>query len=194
MFQARHPSLKAYRDEVWRLQDSFDSFCISYIPRAKNHLADSLTVSASMFIPPMPPRLVYTVQIKNRPSLPDNVQHWKVFEDYDEVNRFLQVIDEFSEMQIDQENETLEEGPQPKLRNKIDQDNIVQLPSNHIPKGLVPLETLFDQNDVPYKVSQKEDQSAVHRHNIGSPDHPKYINLSTHLFAAQSSEYCTLMK
>ena len=110
-FQARHPRLKAYRDEVCRLKDFFDSFCISYIPRAKNQLVDSLVVSTSMFIPPMPPRLVYEVQIKYRPSLPDNVRHWKVFEDDDEINRFLQVIDEFSEIQIDQENEALEECP-----------------------------------------------------------------------------------
>jgi hypothetical protein len=186
-FQAKHPRLKAYRDEVWRLKDSFDNFCISYIPRAKNQLADSLAVSASMFIPPMPPRLVYEVQMKYRPSLPDNVQHWKVFEDDDEVNRFLQVIDEFSEMQIDQENEALEENPQSQLRNKIGKDSIVQLPSNHIPKGLIPLERLFDQNDVPYKAAQKEDQSAVCKHNIGSPGQPRYINLSTHLSADQSS-------
>ena len=83
-------------------------------------------------------------------------------------------------MQIDQENEALEESPQSQLRNKIGKDSIVQLPSNQILKGLVPLEKLFDQNDVPYKAAQKEDQFAVHRHNIGSPDHPRYINLSTH--------------
>jgi len=97
-------------------------------------------------------------------------------------------------MKIDQENEILEECPQPHLRNKIGEDNIVQLPNNHIPKGLVPLEKLFDQNDVPHKIAQKEDQSIVHRHNIGSPDHTKYINLSTHLSISQSFEYCTLMK
>ena len=101
-FQARHPRLKAYRDEVWRLKDAFDSFCISYIPRVKNQLANSIAMSTSMFIPPMPPRLCYQVQVKYRPSLPDNIQQWKVFEDDDEVKRFLQVIDEFSEMQIDQ--------------------------------------------------------------------------------------------
>lgn len=111
-FQAKHPRLKPYRDEVWRLKDSFDNFCISYIPRVKNKLVNSLVVSASMFIPPMPPKLVYEVQMKYRPSLPDTVQHWKVFEDDDEVNRFLQVIEEFYEMQIDQENESLEENPQ----------------------------------------------------------------------------------
>jgi len=103
-FQAKHPRLKAYRDEVWRLKDSFDNFCISYIPRAKNQLDDSLVVSSSLFITPMPPRLVYEVQMKYRPSLPDNIQHWKVFDDDDEVNRFLQVIGEFSDMKIDQEN------------------------------------------------------------------------------------------
>jgi len=124
-FQAKHPRLKAYKDEVWRLRDCFDDFCISYIHRAKNQLADSLDVSASLFIPPMPPRLVYEVQMKYRPSLPDNVQHWKVFDDDDEVNRFLQVIGEFSEMQIDQENEALEESPQAQLRNKIGKDSIV---------------------------------------------------------------------
>ena len=88
--------------------------------------------------------------------MPDNVQNWKVFEDDDEVKRFLQVIDEFSKMQIDQENATLEESPQPQLRNKIGQDSIVQLPRNHIPKGIVPLEKLFDHNDVPHKIAQKE--------------------------------------
>ena len=193
-FQARQPRLRAYKDEVWRLKDSFNSFCISYIPRAKNQLADSLAVSASMFIPPVLPRLVYEVQVKYIPSLPDNVQHWKFFEDDDELNRFMQVIDEFSEMQVDQENEALEESPQSQLKNRIGQNNIIPLPSNYIPKILVPLEKLFDHNDVPHKAAQKEDQFAIHRHNIGSPDHPKYINLSSHLSADQSSEYCTLMK
>jgi len=128
---------------------------IAYIPRSKNQLADSLVVSASLFIPPMPPKIVYEVQMKYRPSLPDNVQHWKVFDEDAKLNRFLQVIDEFSEMQIDQENETLEENPQSQLRNKIGKERIVQLPSNHIPKGLIPLEKLFYQNDVLYKAAQK---------------------------------------
>ena len=79
-------------------------------------------MSTSMFIPP---RLIYEVQMKYRPSLPDNVQHWKFFEDDDEVNRFLQVIDELSEMKIDQENEALEENPQPQLKNKIGKNSIV---------------------------------------------------------------------
>jgi len=64
-------------------------------------------VYTSMFIPPIPSRLTYEMQVKYRPSLLYNVKYWKVFEDDDEVNRFLQVINEFSDMQIDQENEAM---------------------------------------------------------------------------------------
>jgi len=89
---------------------------------------------------------------------------------------------------------TIEECNQSKLMDKIGQDSIVQLPSKHIPKLLVPLEKLFDHNDVPYKPAKKENESAFQRHNVWSPAHPKYINLSTHLSSTQSSKYCTLMK
>lgn len=73
-FQTKHPRLKAYRDEVWKLKGSFNSFNISYIPRMKNQLADSLAVFASTFIPPFPPKFTYEVQVKYKPSLPNNVK------------------------------------------------------------------------------------------------------------------------
>ena len=71
--------LKAYRDEVWKIRDSFMFFELSYIPRDLNHLVDSLAVSTSLFVPSLPPKLSYDVQVKYRPSLPDNVKFWKVF-------------------------------------------------------------------------------------------------------------------
>ena len=64
-------------------------FELSYIPRAMNHLVDSLAVSTSMFIPPLPPNLSYEIQVKYRPSLPDNVKFLKVFENDDELSKFL---------------------------------------------------------------------------------------------------------
>ena len=148
-FQAKHVRLKAYRDEVWKLRDSFSVFEISYIPKDMNQLANSLVVSANTFIPPMPPKLSYEIQVKYRPSLPDNVKYWKFFEDDDEINRFLQVVDEFSDLHIDQQNLNEEESQEPELKKKLGQHDIVQLPNNYIPRGLVPLERLFDQNDVP---------------------------------------------
>ena len=73
-FQTKNIKLKAYRDEVWKLRDSFMFFQLPYNPRALNHLADSLAISASLFVPPLPPRLIYDVQVKYRTSLPDNVK------------------------------------------------------------------------------------------------------------------------
>ena len=72
-FQANNVRLKAYRDEVWKLRDSFMFFELSYIPRAMNHLANSLVVSASLFVPHLPPKLSYGIQVKDKPSLHDNV-------------------------------------------------------------------------------------------------------------------------
>ena len=95
-FQAKNVRLKAYRDELWKIRDSFMFFELSYIPRAMNHLVDSLVVSASMFIPPFPPKMSYEIQVKYRLSLPDNVKFWKVFENYDEFSKFLIYLDDLN--------------------------------------------------------------------------------------------------
>jgi hypothetical protein len=41
--------------------------------------------------------------VKYRTSIPDNVKHWKVFEDDLEIKRFLETIDEFFSLHIDQD-------------------------------------------------------------------------------------------
>jgi ribonuclease HI len=79
-YQAKHPKLRAYRNEVWDLVDSFIlDFNISFVPREENTVADSLVVSGSKFKVPLPPKLKYEVEVKYRPSIPNNVKHWKVF-------------------------------------------------------------------------------------------------------------------
>jgi hypothetical protein len=96
IYQAKHPRLKAYRNEVWDLIDNFFlAFNISFVPREANTLVDSLVVSASNFKIPLPPKPKYDVEVKYRPAIPDNVKHWKVFEDDQELKRFLETIDEF---------------------------------------------------------------------------------------------------
>ena len=97
-FQAKHVRLKAYRDEVLEAIKSFAYFKITFVPRAMNELADSLAVSSCAFIPPLPHKISYKIQVKYRPSLPDNVKFWKVFEDDVELTRFLAVIDEFADL------------------------------------------------------------------------------------------------
>jgi ribonuclease HI len=114
-YQAKHPQLRNYRNEVWDLIDNFFSaFNISFIPREDNDVADSLAVSASQFKVPQLPMAKYDVEIKYRPSVPDNVKHWKVFEDDLEIKKFLQSVDEFSTLHIDQDPDT-EDSPHPEV-------------------------------------------------------------------------------
>jgi ribonuclease HI len=193
-FQAKHMRPKYYRDEVLNLIVAFTEFKISYIPRAMNQLVDSLVVSASTFIPPLPPKMNYEIKVKYRPSLPDNVKFWKVFEDDVELSRFLGVMDEYSDLQIDQENEHDEEAQKPKFRNKIGSHEIVQLSTNRIPKGLVPLEKLFDHNDASIKLEKKEEDSDVFQFNVANEENPKYVNLASHLTNKHKYEYGDLLK
>jgi hypothetical protein len=75
-YQAKHPRLKSYRNEVWQLIDSFFStFNIYFVPREKNTVADSLATSASNFKVPLQPKFRYDVEVKYRPSIPNNVKH-----------------------------------------------------------------------------------------------------------------------
>ena len=90
-----------------------------------NHLVDSLAVSASLFVPPLLPKLSYGIQVKYRPSLPDNVKFWKVFENDDELSKLLQVVDELFDMHINQENINMEESKNLKLKYKVGDQNIV---------------------------------------------------------------------
>jgi hypothetical protein len=194
-YRANHPWLKSYRNEVWDLIDNFLlAFNISFIPRGENTSADSLVVSASLLKVPLPPMVKYDVEIKYRPSIPDNVKHWKVFK-YDlEIEKFLHSIDEFSPLHIDQDFD-LEGEPHPEVfLNEIANHQIIQLPSNHIPRGLVPLERLFDGNDVAVKVKVSNEDADTAECNIGTQEEPKFVKLSSSLTNEQRAEYTELLK
>jgi ribonuclease HI len=194
-YQAKHPRLRSYRNEIWDLVDSFFSaFNISFIPREENTLADSLATSASNFKVPLPPKIRYDVEVKYRPSIPDNVKHWKVFEDDLEIKKFLETIEEFSEMHIDQDSVSEEELDGGNFLIKIAERDIVQLPNNHIPRGLVPLERIFDRNDVSVKGEVSEEDTGTIQCNIGTEDEPNLIKLSRSLIEEQRSEYIGLLK
>jgi len=104
IYRAKHPRLRSYRNEVWDLIDNFFStFNITFIPREENTSVNSLAVSVSLFRIPLPPKIHGEVEIRYRPSIPDNVKHWEVFEDDLEIKKFLQAVDEFLALHIDQD-------------------------------------------------------------------------------------------
>ena len=96
--------LKVYRNEVWdMIENYFVAFNITYIPRDHNQTIDSLALAATHFRIPKSTQLKYPIQVRYRPSVPDNVMQWKFFEDDIEIKRFLELTGEFSNSLIDQE-------------------------------------------------------------------------------------------
>jgi ribonuclease HI/uncharacterized small protein (DUF1192 family) len=197
VYQTKHPRLKNYRNEVWDLIDSFFlAFNISFIPREENAPADFQAFSASLFEAPALPTDRSEVEIRYRPSVPDNVKHWRVFEDDQEIEKFLQSIDDFSALHIDEDqdpNEEPDHHPE-ELLNKVANHQIIQLPSNHIPRGLIPLEILFDGNDVPVKGRIAGDDADTTECNIGTSEEPKFVKLSKSLTEEQRIRYTDLLK
>ena len=69
----------------------FKEYKYTVIPRSKNFEADTLAVSASIFQVPEHPKEHFQIEVRYRPSILDNVDHWQVFEDDEQINKFLQM-------------------------------------------------------------------------------------------------------
>jgi hypothetical protein len=88
--------LKHYQQEVWDLVKNFDAFNISPIPRSLNYDVDILANVASKLIPSegiMPD--TFSVELLYKPSIPDNITNWRVFEDDQQIINFLHMKDTF---------------------------------------------------------------------------------------------------
>ena len=88
---------------------------------------------------------------------------------------------EFENIKIDQEN-MYDKGeipePEPTYLTQLVGKYIIQLKSNSFPRGLVPLEDIFDSNDVAKipKVAPRDEE--VEECNIGTEEDPKVIKIS----------------
>jgi hypothetical protein len=138
-------------------------------------------LDSSGFKVPFNPKIRYEIEIKHRPSVPDNIKHWKLFQDEKELDIFLNCVEEFDSSQIDQDEDIGEDKYDVDFEKKISNHEIIQLKSNHIPKGRVPLERLFDNNDVLVKPSIQHSEHDVEDCNIGTSVDPKFVKLSKSL-------------
>ena len=80
------------------------------------------------------------------------------------------------------------------FKNQIVGRYIVQLKSNIIPKGLVPLENFFDNNDVARSPKIIVNEGDVEDYNIGTQEDPKTIKISKTLSLEVKKRYINLMK
>ena len=74
-FATRKPNLKQYINYVWDLIEFFDAFSIKWIDRSNNYLT---AIMANLQIKQidLPFDVVVQVEMKNRPSIPNNVENW----------------------------------------------------------------------------------------------------------------------
>ena len=103
------------------------------------------------------------------------IKHWKLFEVDQQVKISLKMINEFSATHIDQDEDdkngfSEESKPQidPKLVDIIANHKIMRLKINYILRSLVPLEKMFDENNVvvnPFVCPSEED---IEDCNIGT--------------------------
>jgi hypothetical protein len=75
------------------------------VHRNLNQQADSLALATSNFKTPMFPNMKFQVEVRHRPSILDNIKHWWVFKDDEEIQIFLKTIEEFSNISIDRDDE-----------------------------------------------------------------------------------------
>ena len=67
----------------------------------------------------------------------------------------MECVEEFAVIQIDDEQEIVENQNSSPFKKTMAAKNIIDLKTNFIPKVLVPLERLFDNNDVFLKPGSK---------------------------------------
>ena len=104
IYQDKHPRLRSYINLVLDLLEGFKEHQLTIIPRKENVAVDALAVSASLFQDPKHPNEQYQIEVRNRASILDNVDHWKVFEDDKQIRKFMEMSGEFEGINLDQEN------------------------------------------------------------------------------------------
>jgi len=88
-FVTNDKRLRSYRSAAAKILNAFTEFQITKISRTHNLHAHSLATFASTFKLPSEPNHCFTAEIKHRPSVPNNVKDWQVFEDDTQINSFL---------------------------------------------------------------------------------------------------------
>jgi hypothetical protein len=97
------PHLKSYQTEVWSLMHKFSAFNINSIPRLSNSEDDLLANGASKLFPieGLSPN-EFSIELLFRPSIPDNITNWRVFDDDQHIINFLHMEDTFQGTFIDE--------------------------------------------------------------------------------------------
>jgi hypothetical protein len=113
----------------------------------------------------------------------------------------MEVIDKISNIHVDSDDEENGET-MTKIEMKMTFEfseymvghKFIQVKNKFIPKGLVPLEHIFDRNDVPINPTVFPKYENVEECNIGTDREPKFIKLSKEIPPKHKEKYFQLFK
>jgi hypothetical protein len=83
----------------------------------------------------------------------------------------------------------MQEGENPqKFQDKIANHCMLLLKNNQIPRGMIPLEMLFDHDDIPLNSTVRTQPKEVKDCNVGTNEDPKMVKISKHLLTQIKSK------
>jgi hypothetical protein len=89
----------------------------------------------------------------------------------------------------------MQEGDDPQeFQDKISNHRMLVLKNNQIHKGLIPLETLFDHDDISLKSTLQPQPEEVEDGDIGTKETPKLVKISKYLPPEMKIKYAELFK
>jgi hypothetical protein len=97
------------------------------MPRGHNILADGLATLATTCKIPFHPNRQYTLEVKCRPVVPNNIRYWQVFGNNDQIEDFLLSKNNFecTNIDVDSDDDSVNKSYLEKDSvNKVDSDEI----------------------------------------------------------------------
>jgi len=129
-----------------------------------------------------------SVELIFRPSMPDNISNWQVFEDDEKILEFLHCEKTFKSAVID-------EKEHDKLMNEKEDEEKDQ--PNMIPKSVVRMEHLYDLHDKFKKPTNCKTHSSSMKYemvNLGTKTYPKNFNLGLGCSLQEKAAFVKLFK
>lgn len=175
---------KHYQSLVHNLISQFLAFNISPILRSQNVATYLLANVASKLLPSedySPDR--FSVELIFRPSVPDNVTIWRVFNHDEGILNFLTFDKSYDDQIINESDHDLQ------MKEKLEE--------NSIPKPVVKLEDLYDIKDRFKHVTNSKLQSCTlgfELINLGTEHNPQNINLVLGLSSKERISFIRLLR
>lgn len=225
VYMTKDPKLCFYRGTNVEIMNTFLQNNLVDTPRKHNILSYSLEMFANTCKLPFQPNHQYTYEVKHTLAIKNNLKNQQVFTNYQQINNFLTLEEEFVNSNIDT-NITLDPDFKNEIEiNEIEDENIdrfhttkfakldvenlnevefdetieedsevINLKDNFLPKGLTPLEDLFDSNVVPRKPNMEPLKFDIKECNIGTRENPKLIKLLNSLPPIEKVKFLELLK